>query len=72
MIFVDESGLVLARRWCWRQAAQSAANPETTEAIIVVEAQHENARADIDSALGDLRELLATYVGDGDFIPACA
>src|SRR6187397_147549 len=25
VIFVDEAGLVSARRWCWRQAAESAA-----------------------------------------------
>ena len=33
VIFVDDAGLVSARRWCWRQSLQSAAGPDTTEAV---------------------------------------
>src|SRR5579884_2650337 len=40
VVFSDETGLVIARRWCWRQSEQSAADPETTDAIITVEAHH--------------------------------
>lgn len=66
VIFTDEVGLVVARRWCWRQAAQSAAQETTHNAVIVVEAQHARGRTDVEAALGDLLELLDTYTG-GDF-----
>ncbi len=64
VIFVDEAGLVSARRWCWRQSAQSAAGPETTDAIITVEGHHENAAADVKAAVTDLVELLGRYNPD--------
>ena len=32
VIFSDETGLVFARRWCWRQSMQSAAKLETSNA----------------------------------------
>ena len=41
VIFADTTALVIARRWCWRQSAESAAQANTTEAIITCEAQHE-------------------------------
>src|SRR5579864_711292 len=40
VVFSDETGLVIARRWCWRQSDQSAAQEDTTNAIITVEAHH--------------------------------
>ncbi|MGH3041859.1 MAG: B3/B4 domain-containing protein, partial [Gaiellaceae bacterium] len=40
-IFADEAGVVHARRWCWRQSAQSATGPDTTEILIAVEGLHE-------------------------------
>src|SRR5579883_3562952 len=46
VVFSDETGLVIARRWCWRQSEQSAARLDTTAAIITVEAHHANARRD--------------------------
>ena len=63
VVFSDETGLVMARRWCWRQSEQSAAQPDTTSAIITIEGHHANARADIESALQDLLVLLETYAG---------
>ena len=68
VVFSDETGLVIARRWCWRQSEQSAAGPETTNAIISVEAHHADAHSDIEAALNDLLALLYTYAG-GNFIP---
>ena len=65
VIFSDETGLVIARRWCWRQSDESAANPATTSAIHTAEAQHPGGRADVESALDDLLKLLATYTGAG-------
>src|SRR5207248_5988327 len=36
VVFSDDTKLVIARRWCWRQSDQSAAQQETTQAIITV------------------------------------
>ena len=63
VVFSDETGLVIARRWCWRQSDQSAAQEDTTEAIITVEAHHTGGRRDIEAALNDLLELLKKYAG---------
>jgi DNA/RNA-binding domain of Phe-tRNA-synthetase-like protein len=63
VIFSDEVGMVIARRWCWRQSEQSAAQSDTTDVIITVEAHHTGARQDIAAALTDLQELLTTYTG---------
>lgn len=63
VIFSDETKLVLARRWCWRQSEQSAAQIETTHAIVTVEAQHAGGRQDIEAALQDLENLLREYAG---------
>jgi DNA/RNA-binding domain of Phe-tRNA-synthetase-like protein len=63
VVFSDETGLVIARRWCWRQSEQSAAQPDTTNAIITVEAHHTNAHADVEAALKDLLALLEQYAG---------
>ena len=69
VVFSDDTGLVMARRWCWRQSEQSAAQPDTTSAIITIEAHHANAHADIAAALQDLLALLKTYAG-GTFVSA--
>src|SRR5260370_6264372 len=67
VVFSDDTKLVIARRWCWRQSDQSAAQQETTQAIITVEAHHAQGKEDIDAALDNLLTLLRTYVG-GNFI----
>ena len=61
VIFVDAEGVVSARRWCWRQSAQSAARPTTREALVVVEGQHAGADADVAAALLDLGSLLERF-----------
>lgn len=61
VVFSDETGLVMARRWCWRQSEQSAAQLDTTNAILTIEAHHANARGDIEAALRDLLALLHEY-----------
>ncbi len=61
VIFVDESGIVSARRWCWRQSAQSATGPSTTDAIITIEGLHETAKPDIVAAIDVLQDLLARF-----------
>lgn len=67
VIFADEGQRVVARRWCWRQSDDSAAQPATTTALFTVEAHHTGARADIQAALDDLLDLLNRHAG-GDFI----
>jgi DNA/RNA-binding domain of Phe-tRNA-synthetase-like protein len=61
VIFSDEAGHVIARRWCWRQSMESAATPDTTDVIITVEAHH--GRADVEKAVNDLAALLGEYAG---------
>lgn len=61
VIFVDDDLLASARRWCWRQSKESAAGAGTVEAIFTVEAQHEDAEADVRQATDDLQGLLSVY-----------
>lgn len=63
VVFSDENQLVVARRWCWRQSAESAAGPDTTRVIVTVEAQHPNGRQVVEQALNDLMELLTGHFG---------
>ncbi len=63
VIFSDEKRMVVARRWCWRQSATSASNEATIDAVITVEAQHENGQGDIEKALADLTKLLEDNAG---------
>jgi DNA/RNA-binding domain of Phe-tRNA-synthetase-like protein len=63
VVFSDVAKLVIARRWCWRQSDQSAAQQNTTQAIITVEAHHAEGKDDVDAALNDLLTLLRTYAG---------
>jgi DNA/RNA-binding domain of Phe-tRNA-synthetase-like protein len=61
VIFIDEAGLVSARRWCWRQSAESASTPETSEVLVTVEGHHEAAMGDVSAAVADLELLLRTH-----------
>jgi DNA/RNA-binding domain of Phe-tRNA-synthetase-like protein len=61
VIFVDGAGVVVARRWCWRQSALSAARDDTTEILVTIEGHHDGAVEDVGKALDDLEELISTY-----------
>ncbi len=63
VVFSDETGLVHARRWCWRQSEPGAAQFDTTTALITVEAHHADGFTDVKAALRDLYMLLHTYTG---------
>lgn len=61
VIFVDANGTVVARRWCWRQSAESATRPETSAALITIEGHHATAGKDVAAATADLRALLDRF-----------
>lgn len=61
VIFVDGAGVVSARRWCWRQSAQTATSVTTTDALVTVEGHHDEAGADVSAALDDLLGLLKKH-----------
>ncbi len=63
VVFTDATDMVVARRWCWRQSAESASRPDTTDLIVTVESQHAGGRADIEAAVADLEMLLSQYAG---------
>jgi DNA/RNA-binding domain of Phe-tRNA-synthetase-like protein len=61
VIFVDDTGVVHARRWCWRQSRAAASGPTTTDAIFIIEAHHAQARSAVDTAASDVIALLGLY-----------
>jgi DNA/RNA-binding domain of Phe-tRNA-synthetase-like protein len=63
VIFIDEVGHVAARRWCWRQSAESASTGSTTEVLVTVEGHHDDARKDVLAAVTDLEALLHSFAG---------
>jgi len=63
VIFSDEAEMVVARRWCWRQSAESAAQESTQEILFTIEAQHQGGKELVEQAFNDLQRLLVAYVG---------
>lgn len=61
VIFTDDAGLVCARRWCWRQSAESASGPQTTEILVTVEGHHDQALSDVVAAIADLEAMISAY-----------
>lgn len=57
VVFADAGGNAHARRWTNRQSALSAARDSTSSVLIVAEALHESAAADV-------RELISTVAGE--------
>lgn len=60
VIFADAAGQAHARRWCHRQSALSAVRPGTRRVLIVAEALHATAAADVARLLDRLVEALAS------------
>lgn len=63
VIFSDDKGMVVARRWCWRQSVESAAGLETGDLLITIESQDASGSAVIEQAMTELRDLLQQFVG---------
>ena len=61
VVFVDRAGVACARRWCWRQSAQSATRESTTDALVVVEGLHDAAERDVAAAREEIVALLAEF-----------
>lgn len=61
VIFIDDAGLASARRWCWRQSAESASGPGTREVLVTVEGHHDDAVSDVRRAVADLESLIRAY-----------
>jgi DNA/RNA-binding domain of Phe-tRNA-synthetase-like protein len=59
VIFADAAGRAHARRWTNRQSAQSAVRDTTTVVLIVAEALHESARADMERLIAAIADELA-------------
>lgn len=67
VIFTDQGGLVVARRWCWRQSEESAAREDTRTALITIEAQSVGGFELIQAAIDDLQTLLTVYSVGGNY-----
>jgi DNA/RNA-binding domain of Phe-tRNA-synthetase-like protein len=58
VIFADSAGNAHARRWTNRQSAHSAIRDETRAALIVAEAMHSSAAADVENLVTSLAQEL--------------
>jgi DNA/RNA-binding domain of Phe-tRNA-synthetase-like protein len=63
VVFSDVNGLVVARRWCWRQSDESAVRPDHNDILVTVEAHHQDGRTAVENASADLNDLLMEFVG---------
>jgi DNA/RNA-binding domain of Phe-tRNA-synthetase-like protein len=63
VIFIDSAGHVAARRWCWRQSAESASSESTTDILVTIEGHHDVARADVEATVSDFERLLVRSSG---------
>lgn len=68
VIFADREGRAHARRWTNRQSGCSAVRADTTDVLIVVEALHDTAGADV----ARLLETLSTDIGAAWSVPVTA
>jgi DNA/RNA-binding domain of Phe-tRNA-synthetase-like protein len=68
VIFIDAAGHVAARRWCWRQSAESASSATTTDMLITVEGHHEDAREDVLAATADLEALIRAHAAPASIV----
>ena len=67
---MDAAGQVSARRWCWRQSAESASNPTTSEILVTVEGHHATAASDVAAAIDDLQAMLSAHASPSAMVAA--
>jgi DNA/RNA-binding domain of Phe-tRNA-synthetase-like protein len=58
VVFADRAGRAHARRWTNRQSGYSAARPDTTDVLIVAEALHDSAQADVRTLVAEIADEL--------------
>jgi DNA/RNA-binding domain of Phe-tRNA-synthetase-like protein len=58
VIFADDASQAHARRWTNRQSALSAVRPDSARALIIAEAMHDDAVADVEALLDELQPVL--------------
>lgn len=63
VIFADQAGAAHARRWSHRQSAASAIRDDTHEVLIVVEAMHQGAAADVTAVVDSLSDAIGQAWG---------
>ncbi|RXZ70970.1 B3/4 domain-containing protein [Agromyces albus] len=63
IVYADRAGYAHSRRWVTRQSGRSAIRPRTTRALIVAEAVHDSATADIDRVRSALTQEIAAHWG---------
>jgi len=63
VIFADETGLVVARRWCYRQSNESAVQEGTRRVLFTIEAQHVGSEDEVHQATNELLDLINQNVG---------
>ena len=61
VIFADQAGQAHARRWTNRQSGRSAVGDATTNVLIVAEALHESAAADVTELMAAVTAELAAF-----------
>jgi len=61
VIFADDTGLVLARRWCWRQSEHSAAREDSQNVVVTIEAQHPGSYSTVQKAQAEFLELVNQF-----------
>jgi DNA/RNA-binding domain of Phe-tRNA-synthetase-like protein len=66
VIFTDAASQAHARRWTNRQSALSAVRPDSTRALIVAEALHEDAVADVTALLDELQHAVTVVWAEPD------
>lgn len=62
VIYKDDEG-VLCRKFNWREAARTALTEQTTNAVLVIEAVPPTTRAELETALKELQELVMRFCG---------
>lgn len=62
VVYADDAGIV-CRAWNWREAERTKLTPETTRAVLVIEALPPGAGDDVLAACGDLAALVTNQLG---------
>ena len=62
VIYRDDEG-VICRKFNWREAKRTCLTEKTINAVLVIEAVPPTSRAELEAALGELRELVTRFCG---------